>query len=469
MSQRGRVLPLPSSGHAGRVFTVSELTQGIKNTLEDRFGVVVVQGEVSNLSRASSGHTYFSLKDESAQIQIALFARHMTPALRDVLREGLAVQIEGELSVYAKKGEYQIIAARVEPVGYGALQAQFDALKRKLAAEGLFAPDRKRPLPLYPTRLGIVTSETGAALRDMLRILRARAPYASVTLADTRVQGEGAAREIAAAIARMNAWGQVEVIIVGRGGGSPQDLWAFNEEAVVRAIVLSRIPVVSAVGHEVDISLADLAADVRAATPTHAAQLVVKDVEEIRRTLRDMSRHARERIVLELRQARAQLKGYETHHALREPEKRVRDRLQDLDRIDARLARALGDWVVSRRSKTELLTERLRAHAPSRSFARAQERIESFRQRAIKTLASGLARRRERIESEERLLDSFDHRRVLERGYALVWTEDQAKLLKRGSGLVPSDAIEVQFFDARAGARVTRVAPEPSESGKESS
>jgi len=467
MSQRGRVLPLPSSGHAGRVFTVSELTQGIKSALEDRFGVVVVQGEVSNLSRPSSGHTYFHLKDENAQIQIALFARHSTPALREVLQDGLAVQIEGELSVYPRKGEYQIIAVRVEPVGYGELQAQFEALKRKLAAEGLFAPDRKRPLPLYPTRLGIVTSEAGAALRDMLRILRARAPYASITVADTRVQGEGAAQEIAAAIARMNAWGGVEVIIVGRGGGSPQDLWAFNEEAVVRAIVRSRIPVVSAVGHEVDISLADLAADVRAATPTHAAQIVVKDLEEIRRTLRDMSRHARERIVRELRQARSQLKGYETHHALRRPGQRVQEELQGLDQIQERLLRALGSWVVSRRGRTEVLTERLRAHAPSRSFARARERIESFRRRALTTLASSLARRRQRIESDERLLDSFDHHRVLERGYALVWTEDQGKLLKRGSGLSPSDTIEVQFFDARAGARVTRVAPDPPESGKE--
>ncbi|HZE18995.1 MAG TPA: exodeoxyribonuclease VII large subunit [Candidatus Angelobacter sp.] len=469
MSQRGRVLPLPSSGHAGRVFTVSELTQGIKNTIEERFGVVVVQGEVSNLSRASSGHTYFDLKDENAKIRVALFARQMPPTLRDVLQDGLAAQIEGELSVYAKKGEYQIIAARVEPVGYGALQAQFEALKRKLAAEGLFAPDRKRPLPLYPTRIGIVTSETGAALRDMLRILRARAPYASITVADTRVQGDGAAQEIAAAIARMNAWGGVEVIIVGRGGGSPQDLWAFNEEAVVRAIVRSRLPIVSAVGHEVDISLADLAADVRAATPTHAAQIVVKDAEEIRRTLREMSRHARERIVRELKEARAQLRGFETHHALRLPGQRVREELQNLDQIQARLARALGSWVLYRRRRTEVLTERLRAHAPSRSFARAQERIESIRQRALKSLASSFARRRERIESQERLLDSFDHHRVLERGYALVWTEDQGKLLKRGSGLSPSDTIEVQFFDARAGARVTRVAPEPPVSGKEAS
>jgi len=299
MSQRGRVLPLTVPGGQSRVYTVSQLTNDIKNALEDRFGVVIVQGEVTSLRHASSGHSYFCLKDAQSQISVVLYADRTTTAIRNTIQEGIALQVEGDITVFAKRGEYQIRALRIEPVGYGALQAQFEALKRKLEAEGLFAPERKRDLPRYPTRIGIVTSEDGAALRDMVRILRTRAPYVSITLGDARVQGEGAAQDIAQALARMNAFGEVEVIVVGRGGGSPQDLWAFNEEAVVRAIVRSRIPVVSAVGHEVDVTLADLAADVRAATPTHAAQIVVKDVEEIRRTLLDLSRHARERIVRE--------------------------------------------------------------------------------------------------------------------------------------------------------------------------
>ncbi|OLD59855.1 MAG: exodeoxyribonuclease VII large subunit, partial [Ignavibacteria bacterium 13_1_40CM_2_61_4] len=227
MSQRGRVYPLPMPGRPDRVFTVSELTQSIKGTLEERYGIVVVQGEVTAIKRPSSGHTYFSLKDSNAEIAVVLFARQTTAAIREVLQDGLAVQVEGEITVYPKRGQYQILASRVEPVGYGALQAQFEALKRKLQAEGLFAFERKRPLPRYPTRIGIVTSASGAALHDIVRILRARAPYVSITLADTRVQGEGAAREIAQALARMNTWGRVDVIVVGRGGGSPQDLWAF--------------------------------------------------------------------------------------------------------------------------------------------------------------------------------------------------------------------------------------------------
>jgi exodeoxyribonuclease VII large subunit len=469
MSQRGRVFPMTSPGRPGRVFTVSELTQGIKGTLEERFGTVIVQGEVAALSRPSSGHIYFSLKDAEAEIQIALFARRVTPAVRDVVRNGLAVQVEGEVTVYPKKGSYQIIATRVDPVGYGALQAKFEALKRKLQLEGLFAEDRKRPLPRYPTRIGIVTSASGAALHDIVRNIRARAPYASIILADTRVQGEGAALEIAAAIKRMNTWGRVEVIVVGRGGGSPQDLWAFNEEAVVRAIVASRTPVVSAVGHEVDITLADLAADLRAATPTQAGEAVVKEMAEIRRTLRDMTRDARERILRELKQARSQLRGLENHHALKRPGQRIHIGLQALDHTQERLERALGGWVITRRRRTEVLTERLRSHAPSRSFARARDRIETARGRALRSLVSRLTGHRERVSSQERLLSSFDHHRVLERGYALVWNEDGSRLLKRGAGLAENDPIVVQFLDARAGARVTHVAPEPDDSGKETS
>ena len=469
MSQRGRVLPLTVPGGQSRVYTVSQLTNDIKNALEDRFGVVIVQGEVTSLRHASSGHSYFCLKDAQSQISVVLYADRTTTAIRNTIQEGIALQVEGDITVFAKRGEYQIRALRIEPVGYGSLQAQFEALKRKLEAEGLFAPERKRDLPRYPTRIGIVTSEDGAALRDMVRILRTRAPYVSITVGDARVQGEGAAQDIAQALARMNAFGEVDVIVVGRGGGSPQDLWAFNEEAVVRAIVRSRIPIVSAVGHEVDVTLADLAADVRAATPTHAAQIVVKDVEEIRRTLLDLSRHARERIVRELREAASRLRGFETHHALRRPQRRIEDGRQELDRIEDRLSRALGGWVGTRRQKTELLTAGLRAHAPSRSFERARDRIEAARRRAAQSLLSLIARRRERIETEERLLDSFDHHRVLERGYALVWSEEGARLLKRGTGVRPGDSIEVQFFDARAGAKVTKLVPEGQEPGKETS
>ena len=473
MSTRGRPAPLPLPGQS-RIFTVSEITRGVRDALEAAFGVVIVQGEVTGYKgpNRSSGHSYFSLKDANAEIAVVLYADRTTAAIQDFLGNGIAIQVEGDLSVYESRGVYQIRALQVQPVGYGALRARFDALKRKLEAEGLFAPERKRPVPRYPTRIGIVTSATGEALQDIVRILRTSAPYAQLVLADTRVQGEGAAREIAAALDRMAARGGVEVVIVGRGGGSIQDLWAFNEEPVVRAIARCRVPVVSAVGHQGDDTLADHAADLRAATPTHAAQLIVKDIEEIRRTLRTMSTHARKRILAELAHARSRLRGYESHHALKEPRRRIRDGMQDLDRAQEQLTRALRDWVTIRRGAVHQCSTRLRAHAPSRSFARARDRIGSCRRSLLRAVVTGWTRRRERVESQMRLLESFDHHRVLERGYALVWSEQGAALRKRGMEIRPGDPVEIQFFDARAGARVTEIVPEgstPETSGKERS
>jgi exodeoxyribonuclease VII large subunit len=464
MNSRGRPapLPLPRSGSvSSHIFTVSEITRGIRNALEDAFGPVTVQGEVTGYKGAfSSGHTYFSLKDASAQIDVVLYADRATPAMLASLQNGLSFQVYGELTVYEKSGRYQIRALRVEPIGYGALQARFDALRKKLELEGLFATDRKRPLPRYPTRIGIVTSESGAALHDIVRVLLIRAPYVQIVLADTRVQGDGAARDIAAAIARMNAKANVEVLIVGRGGGSLQDLWAFNEEAVVRAIVASALPVVSAVGHETDTTLADLAADERAATPTHAAQIVVKEIGAIRQTLADMSEHARRRILAELAHARSRLRGLENHRALREPAWRIREGQQELDRLHGRMTRALREWVTVRRTALNRHEARLQSHSPQRSFAHARDRIESCRRSLTQAMGTGMARRRERVLGQMRLLQSFDHHRVLERGYALVWSESGETLRKRGAELRPGDPIEVQFFDARAAARVTEVKKE---------
>lgn len=472
MNSRGRPapLPLPSSN---LVYTVSQISKGIRTALENAFDVVIVQGEVSGFKgQHSNGNTYFSLKDPGAEISVVLFADRTTRLILDSLANGITVQVEGDLTVFERQGKYQLRALRIHSVGYGALQARFDALKRKLELEGLFAVERKRPLPLYPTSIGIVTSTTGAALQDLLRILRGHAPYARITLADTRVQGDGAARDIAAAIRRMNRWGQADVLIVGRGGGSTQDLWAFNEEIVVRAIVESRIPVVSAVGHEADITLADFAADHRAATPTHAAHLVVKDIEEIRRTLAQLSQVARKRILAELEHEKSRLRGLEHHRALREPAWRIRQEIQNVDLFHTRLTRGLRDGVTPRRGTLQELATRLRSHTPSRSFARARDRIEASRRSAFRAVTTALASRRERLLRERRLLESVDHVTVLRRGYALVWSQDGTKVRKRGTELHAGDSVELQFFDARAGARVTEVIPGGAvseKSGKETS
>lgn len=449
---------LPREGDP-RVYSVSELAREIQGTLEESLPYVLVQGEISGLKRHhQSGHVYFDLKDETARIRVALFKSRVRSA-HDALADGVAVQVEGRIDFYAPRGEISLVAERVAPIGYGALQARFEALKRKLEMEGLFREERKRPLPPYPTRVGIVTSEGAAALRDMLRILGQRAPYLRITIAPAHVQGPTAADEIAAAIELLNEWGQVDVIIAGRGGGSIEDLWAFNEEVVVRAIAASRIPIVSAVGHEVDVTLADFAADKRAATPTHAAQEIVPERATIVASLEELSKHARERLRRELREANAHLTGLRNHRALREPTRLVSDGRRLLDDATDALARGLSDWVVERRRRVETGRSTLALHSPSRTLERSRERVDALAHRARRGSESMLARLGEAVAGRRRLLGSYDHRGVLRRGYALVWSQDGKRLIQRGSGLAPGQGLDVQFQDARAEAQVLRVRP----------
>ncbi len=462
MSRRPAIARLAPREGEPRILSVTELAKEINWSLEASLPRVLVQGEITGFKPQPSGHIYFSLKDEQSQVRVALFKNRVRRE-HDALQDGLAVQIEGRLDYYAKGGTLSLIADRVEPVGYGALQARFEALKRKLEMEGLFLESRKRPLPPYPTRLGIVTSASGAALQDMLKILRHRAPYAEVFLSPTAVQGDGAAAEIAAAIGLLNEWGRVDLIIAGRGGGSPQDLWAFNEEAVVRAIAGSKIPVVSAVGHEVDVTLADLAADVRAATPTHAAEQVVPDRDEVFAALEKLTKHASERLRAGLRESAMRLQGIRTHRALREPSRRILDGSRTVDDLSAGLVRGLRGWAQLRGRRLESIQGVLQVYSPDRALTRARERVAALRHRADRAATGTLARLRDRAETRSRLLGSYDYRGVLRRGYALVWSGDGARLIQRGVALRPEEMVEVQFQDARAGVRVVRVEPAASE------
>jgi len=442
-----------------RIYSVGQIVNELRVLISGEYPRVVVQGEITDWKPpGEAGHMYFKLKDSSAQIRIALFAR-TARALGFPLENGLAVQVEGEITVYPQRGEMQLVAERILQVGAGALQAKFEALKKKLQAEGLFAEERKRPLPPYPTRIAIVTSFTGAAVQDMIRILRQRAAYAQITIAPARVQGIGAAQEIAQAIRLVNEWGEADVLIVGRGGGSMEDLWAFNEEVVVRAIAASRIPVVSAVGHEVDVTLADLAADLRAATPTHAAQRVVPDKDEACQRLVSLTKHARDRLLREIERDRRHLQGVRTHHAFRAPHQTVKEGLQTLGYAREDLARMLEGWVVQRRRSVAGAADRIHAHAPARVVARMRERLDDFARLAAHAATSAVARRRADVAGGARLLGSYDYRGVLRRGYALVWTEDGERLINRGRTLRPGSPIQVQFEDARARAQVTRVDP----------
>lgn len=439
-----------------RIYTVTEIADALNWSVQDSFPSVLVQGEVSNWKPYPSGHIYFDLKDVKSRLRVTLFSKHVRKS-HEAIQNGMVVQAEGKIEFYGAKGELGLVAVRVAPLGFGALQAKFEQLKRRLEAEGLFREDRKRRVPPYPLRVGIVTSETGAALRDILRVLHQRAPYIHVTVAPAQVQGPYAPAEISSGIELLNEWGRVDVIITGRGGGSIEDLWAFNEERVVRAIVASRIPVISAVGHEVDVTLADFAADVRAATPTHAAQIVAPARDEVRARLDRLSTHASARLARELKESRANLVGIANHHALRRPINRIQDIRRDTDELSDRLERGLSGWVSVRRRRLEQFESVLRAHTPARSLERTRERVAALAHRAQRCATEQVQRARELTRMRAQLLASYDYHGVLRRGYALVWREGRQALVQRGREIAAQETVEIQFEDAQAAARILEI------------
>ncbi|MGD0091973.1 MAG: exodeoxyribonuclease VII large subunit [Planctomycetota bacterium] len=366
--------PGPGSGPGAerpKPWTVSQLTRHIKDCIDKNFGSVWVEGEISNARTFTSGHCYFTLKDDSAQLPAVLW-RDTAARLRFSPADGQKVLAQGRLTVYEARGCYQLVVERLEPLGIGALAAAFEQLKQKLAAAGLFEAARKKPLPRFPRRIGIVTSPTGAALQDMLKIIFSRWP-ADVVLAGVRVQGDGAAAEIALALARLNGLPEADrpdVLILGRGGGSLEDLWAFNEEPVAHAIAASRIPVISAVGHEVDFTISDFVADVRAATPTHAAEMVVPNLEEIKAQLGTLQAALPAVLLQRLESARQRLAGLAQSYALKRPEERIAGLRQRLDDLFARLAPAGQRRLAVARDRLGGLTEKLEALSPLKVLER---------------------------------------------------------------------------------------------------
>src|SRR5436309_2976628 len=296
--------------HTAKVFTVAELTRSIRGTLETKFGSVWVQGEISNYKLHPSGHQYFTLKDQRAQISCVIWRDTIAPP-RHALVDGAQVQVYGTVTVFETRGQYQLNVHILQSRGVGLLQAKFEALKRKLEAEGLFAPERKRLLPKFPRRIGIVTSPSGAAIRDILNVLSRRAPWLQILINPVRVQGTGAAQEIAVAIRELalpnKAFASVDLIVITRGGGSMEDLWEFNEEIVARAIFHSAVPIVSAVGHEIDFTICDFVADLRAPTPSAAAELIVPDIIDLRRRIDGCERAVARELLKRLRDAQQQI------------------------------------------------------------------------------------------------------------------------------------------------------------------
>jgi exodeoxyribonuclease VII large subunit len=353
-----------------QVLSVWELTAQIKGLLETSFPTVWVSGEISNFARPQSGHCYLTLKDERAQLRAAMW-RTTAARVRFDLNDGLEVICRGRVEVYAPRGNYQLIIEHIEPRGIGALELALRQLRERLGREGLFDPARKRSLPPFVRRIAVVTSPTGAAIHDFLQVLARRWRVADVLLVPTRVQGEGAAEEIAAAIEAANRVAlPIDCLVVTRGGGSLEDLWAFNEEVVVRAIFASRIPVISAVGHEIDVTLSDLVADVRALTPSEAAELVAPAAEEVAAGLRQVQKRLLAALRGRMAAARSRLDGLARHQAFRRPYRRVHDLARRLDELEMRSARAIRQQVKHARQQTASLAARLESLSPLGVLAR---------------------------------------------------------------------------------------------------
>jgi exodeoxyribonuclease VII large subunit len=416
---------------AGRaVLTVSELTRRLQEVLEERFPAVWVEGEISNFRLYGSGHAYFTLKDAESQIRAVLF-RNRGRRIKFEPADGLHVIAFGGIEVYAQRGEYQMVVELLEPKGLGALQLAFEQLKARLSAEGLFDQARKRELPRFPRKIGIVTSTSGAAIRDMLRVIGRRFGELHIVIAPCRVQGEGAAEEIAQGVRDLNALGGVDVIIVGRGGGSLEDLWAFNEEMVARAIAGSKVPVISAVGHEVDFTIADFVADLRAPTPSAAAELVVRE---------------KQAVVDSLGQLRARLER-QAARPLRDLERRV-------DELTARLRREMRSELGRANHRVVLATRALRASDPVARVARDRHRLENLQSRLLTSLSRRCDRARYGLQTAVGRLDSLSPLKVLGRGYSLTRTAT-GEIVHSPDQVRFGDAIRVLLHRGSLDARVT--------------
>lgn len=405
------------------VFTITGLTAAIRELLENQIGEVEVEGEVSNFRRQNSGHLYFTLKDSSAQLRGVMF-RGEAGYLRFEPRDGQMVVARGQITVYAARGEYQLRVRSLKPKGKGSLQEQFGALKRKLEAEGLFSAERKRLLPAFPRRIGIVTSPTGAALRDFLNVIGRRCPRMELQVFGVRVQGQGAAEEIAMAVREFNRLGEVDVIVLARGGGSLEDLWAFNEEVLARVLAESEIPTVSAVGHEIDFTIADFVADLRAPTPSAAAELLGRGDEEWRDGLESFQNRLDRAVRGKLSDLRWRWKGLEQHYIFKEPRRLVEQWSQRLDETESRLLRGMGVVLGSARERWERAERRWRRISPELRLKQLRERL------------------RER-ETQLRLLSPQS---TLERGYAIVFDSDR-KVIRRAEGVKEGEEVTVRMVD----------------------
>ena len=409
------------------VYTVSRLNLDARAILEEAFSTVWIEGEISNLARPRSGHIYFTLKDERCQVRCAMFRMH-NRTLSFAPEDGMQVLAHAKVGLYPERGEFQLIVQYMEEAGAGALRRAFDALKSRLGAEGLFDAEHKRPLAILPRRIGVITSPTGAAVRDVLSVLGRRFPAVPVTIHPVPVQGVGAAEAIARMIDLACERAECDVLILARGGGSLEDLWAFNEEPVARAIHRASIPIVTGVGHEIDFTIADLVADLRAPTPSAAAESVVPDASEWAARYRGLE----VQLVAVIRR-RLATRRYEVRmlaKRLVHPRRRLFDHAQRLDAMSMRLSRAVSSRTREQRARLSTLAARLARHAPDRTVQVHRSRCEALERRLWRATRAAFAERRSRVSALERALGAFGPQATLERGYSILLRDDHRHVVR---------------------------------------
>ena len=437
---------------ARRIWPVRELVSQVRELVEREYGDVWVEGEISNFRPAPSGHVYFTLKDADAQLPVVLF-RRQAMLLRFRAEDGLHVLVRGRVSVYEQRGQMQLVAETMEPVGAGSLQLAFEQLKERLKAEGLFDAQRKRPLPPFPRTVGIITSPTGAVVRDFLNIVARRHSGLSVLLCPVSVQGDSAPAEIEAALAELNASGLVDAIVLARGGGSLEDLAAFNSERVARAIASSRLPVVSAVGHETDFTIADFAADLRAPTPSAAAELITEAQHKIAEHLATQAHRLDRAARFQLLQARQRLTRLPVSRAESRMAGLLRRLEQRLDDLTFRLEAAANGLLRQRQRQVAELAAAVLRHDPRQSLAQARQRLQAFRTRLDRSLERRLHASAAHLSALDARLNSLSPLAVLDRGYALV-LDAQGLVVRSMSQVAPGDQVFTRLFD---GAFISRV------------
>lgn len=424
------------------ILTVSRLTSLVKGVLEDNFERLWVEGEVSNLSRPASGHIYFSLKDSGASIRCVMF-RSGSKSLRFNLADGMAIIVRGRMTLYEQRGEYQLLCEYIEPRGAGALQLAFEQMKERLASEGLFDESRKREMPIFPSRIAVVTSSTGAAIQDIIRVLSRRSAPVNLQIFPVKVQGDGAAREIASAISELNMVGGFDLIITGRGGGSIEDLWPFNEEIVARAVFNSTIPVISAVGHETDWTICDFVADMRAPTPSAAAEMVTAAFSELKQSVERMSYLLRQSAYTALNENRARVDALT--RALHDPATMLGHARQRIDDLSERLELAAANMLTRRLEYLSRLQQRLDSCSPAFTISAFRQRLLMLEDSAGHRLASKI----ERVKSESlqlsASLDALSPLKTLSRGYSVAERISDRKVLRDPSILEVGELIRLRL------------------------